>query len=136
MIDMDAYTRQVHQKYLDAKYAEYDDESDVAYKKRKHVHKPIKKSDHKHMYENIVVLDPNNPKSFSLTSRCSVCGKVGVVQSDKRIDKKFPNVDYKTWLLGYRLGCNDEYEAFEDWCKKHYAVYDIPDFDTLSTKYI
>lgn len=128
MIDMDAYTRKVHQKYLDAKYAEYDDESDMAYKKRKHVHKPVKKSDHKHEYENVVVIYADKPDSFQLVGRCNVCGKIGKTQRDKRIDKKFPNVYYRGFGIGCPIDCEDEYEAFKKWCKEHYTVYEVDDF--------
>lgn len=128
MIDMDAYTRKVHQKYLDAKYAEYDDESDMAYKKRKHVHKPVKKSDHKHEYENVVVIYADKPDSFQLVGRCNVCGKIGKTQRDKRIDKKFPHVYYRGFGIGHPIDCEDEYEAFKKWCKEHYTVYEVDDF--------
>lgn len=133
MIDM-GYD--LKEEYLNKKYAEYDDEADGRYMKKRHVQKPVKKSDHKHKYENVVVVDPNHSNSFGLVGRCSVCGKIGNVQHDKRIDKKFPNVNYTSWLLGYTLGFENEYEAFEDWCKKHYTVYEIEGFNLLDNKYL
>lgn len=125
-----------YEQYLDKKYAEYDDESDVVYKKRRHVDKRVKKSNHKHEYENVVVIDPDKYDSFHLVSRCNICGKIGEVQCDKRIEKKFPHVSYKSWLLGYIAGFDNEYEDFIRWCKKHYTVYEIPDLNIWNTKYI
>lgn len=113
------------EEYLSKKYAEYDDESDVAYKKRKHVHKSVKKSDHKHEYENVVVLNPENPDLFSLVGRCNICGKIGETQHDKRIDKRFPHVSYKGFSLSYPIEFENEYEDFKKWCKEHYTVYNV-----------
>ena len=124
------------EEYLNKKYAEYDDESDLAYKKRKHIHKPIKKSNHKHMYENVVVVNPEKPDSFSLVGRCAVCGKVGNVRRDKRLDKKFPHVSYTNYLLGITSRYDNEYEDFKKWCKQHYTVYEIENFDLWDCKYI
>lgn len=123
------------QKYLDAKYAEHDDESDVPYK-HKSVKHPVKKSKHKHEYENCVIVDSNKPDSFHLISRCTICGKISDVKRDKRIDKKFPNVHY-SFLCSYALGgSEEEYEEFKKWCKKNYTVIDAPEFDVFRTKYI
>lgn len=123
-------------EYLDKKYAEYDDESDVMYKKRKHVHKTVKKSDHKHEYENVVVIDPTDKDSFNLVGRCKVCGKIGRPVKDNRIDRKFPNVQYTSWYVGILLGNEEEYGDFEKWCKEHYTVYKIENFDLWENKYI
>lgn len=125
------------QKYLDTKYAEYDDESDIPYK-HKRVKHHTKKSNHKHEYENIVIVDTSNPDSFKLISRCTICGKVNGAKKDERIEKKFPHITYAgmLWLIGCRLGYEEEYEEFKDWCKKHYTVIDAPEFDGFRTKYI
>lgn len=122
------------QEYLDAKYAEHDDESDVPYKhKRKH-NKP-KKSKHKHEYKNIVVVDPDKKDSFSLASACQICGKIGGVQKDKHIDRKFPHVRYNTFC-SYTMGFKDEFEEFKDWCKNNYDVIDMSFDDWWKAKYI
>ncbi len=125
------------QEYLNAKYAEYDDESDIPYKhKRKH-HAP-KKSKHKHEYENVVIVDHDHPDSFRLLGRCKKCGKVGGAQRDHRIDKKFPDITYEglRWFIGCRMGCEKEYEDFKEWCKKHYTTIDNPEFDVFKDKYL
>lgn len=122
------------QEYLDAKYAEYDDESDVPYK-HKRVKHHVKKSNHKHKYENVVVVDPDKKDSFNLMSRCFICGKIGDVKKDNRIDKKFPHVRYG-FLCGYMAGYESEYEDFVSWCKEHYDVIETPEFDMFRTKYI
>lgn len=126
----------IKEEYLNKKYAKYDDESDVVYKKRKHVNKPVKKSDHKHEYENVVVIDPRHNDLFYLVGRCKVCGKTSNTVKDKRIERKFPNVRYSSWWLGYLMGSQEDYEDFKKWCKEHYNVYKIEDFDLWENKYI
>lgn len=122
------------QEYLDKKYAMHDDESDVTYRKSRHVKKSVKKSDHKHTYENVVVTDHNRPNGFFLVGRCSVCGKIGESQKDNRVTKKFANYG-GMYLRGVWVN-DDEYEVFKDWCKKNYPVYEIPDFNPWDYKYI
>lgn len=122
------------QEYLDTKYAEYDDESDVPYKHKKKKHS-VKKSKHKHEYENIVIVEPDRANSFHLASACKMCGKIGYVQKDKHIDRKFPNVRYNT-ICSFASGHEDEFEEFKDWCKENYEVIEMP-FDGLwRVKYI
>lgn len=122
------------QEYLNAKYAEYDDESDIPYKhKRKHY--APKKSKHKHEYENIAIVDPNNKDSFYLSSACKMCGKIGDVQKDKRIDRKFPHVRYNTFC-SFASGHEDEYNDFVEWCKENYEVIEMPFDDLWRVKYI
>lgn len=121
------------EEYLAKKYAEYDDESNVAYK-RKREKRSVKKSNHKHNYENCVVVDPDKPHSFYLVSRCSICGKRNYsVIKDKRVDRKFPHIkNYHSCAGEYE----SEYEDFKNWCRNNYEVYNIPDFDIWDTKYI
>lgn len=127
-------TSDLKQEYLDAKYADYDDESDAPYhRKRKHC-KP-KKSNHKHEYVNIAIVDSNNKDSFYLASACKMCGKIGDVQKDKRIDRKFPHVRYNTFC-SFASGHEDEYNDFVEWCKENYEVIEMPFDDLWRVKYI
>lgn len=127
------------EEYLTKKYAEYDDESDVAYKKRKHVHKPVKKSNHRHEYENVIVTDPTKD-SFNLVSRCKVCGKIDDPVKDSRLERKFPNVRYSSMFIGHSVSTKEEFdkmcEDFKKWCKEHYTVYEIEGFDPTKNKCI
>lgn len=126
------------QEYLNAKYADYDDESDVPYKrKRKHIHP--KKSKHKHEYENVVIVEPDKPDNIHLISRCSVCGKVGYVQKDARIERKFPHVHYDMFCgVRYENGDNhkEEYEDFVKWVKEEYDTVDMKFDDLWRVKYL
>lgn len=129
----------IKEEYLNKKYAEYDDESDVVYRKRKHVHKTVKKSDHKHEYENAVVIDPTED-SFWLVGRCKVCGKISNPIDDNSLKRKFPNVLCSTMWIGYVANteqeCRKEREDFKEWCKEHYTVYEVDGFDPLKNKYV
>jgi hypothetical protein len=122
------------QDYLDMKYADYDDESDVPYR-RKRERRKTQKSDHKHQYRNCVIVDPKEPKSFYLASYCVSCGKIGDVKSDKHIERKFPHVSYKYWM-SYEAGFEDEYEDFVKWCKKSYNVFEVENYDPFKDKYV
>lgn len=122
------------QEYLDTKYAEYDDESDVPYKHKKKKHS-VKKSKHKHEYENIVIVEPDRANSFHLASACKMCGKIGYVQKDKYIERKFPNVRYNN-ICSFASGHEDEFEEFKDWCKDNYEVIEMSFDDLWKVKYI
>lgn len=122
------------QEYLDAKYAMYDDESDTPYRHKRKKH-GVKKSKHKHKYENCVIVDPTKDKSFYLVSVCKMCGKIGDVQKDKRIDRKFPHVRYNN-ICSFASGHEDEFEEFKDWCKENYEVIEMPFDDLWRVKYI
>lgn len=129
----------IKEEYLSKKYAEYDDESDVMYKKRKHVHKKVKKSNHKHEYENVVVTDPSKD-SFWLVGRCKICGKINNPTRDSFLERKFQNITYSTMWIGYAVHTMQEYEKecedFEKRCKEHYTVYEVEGFDPLKNKYV
>ena len=123
------------QEYLDAKYADYDDESDAPYhRKRKHC-KP-KKSNHKHEYVNMVVVNPEKKDDFHLVGACKQCGKIGSVQTDKRIERKFPNIKYKSYIISHVVGHENEYDEFVKWCKDNYDVVEVDYDDIWDLKYI
>ena len=122
------------QIYLDMKYADYDDESDVPHRRKREKRKP-QKSDHKHQYRNCVIIDTKKGDSFYLASYCVSCGKIGDVKSDKHIDRKFPHVSYKSWL-SCEAGHEDEYEDFKKWCKKNYNVFEVEGYDPFKDKYV
>lgn len=124
------------EEYLNKKYAEYDDESDGRYMKKRHVSKRVKKSDHRHEYENVVVIDPTVKDSFYLVGRCKVCGRMSHPVKDIRIERKFPHSMYYTWHIGYVVSHEDEYEAFVKWCKEHYTVYEVENFSLWDNKYL
>lgn len=128
-------TSDLKQEYLDAKYADYDDESDVPYhRKRKH-NKP-KKSNHKHEYVNIAVVNPERKDYLHLFGACKQCGKIGNVQTDKRIERKFPNIKYKSYIISRVVGHESEYDEFMKWCKDNYEVVEIDYDDMWDLKYI
>lgn len=128
-------TSDLKQEYLDAKYADYDDESDVPYhRKRKH-NKP-KKSNHKHEYVNIAVVNPERKDYLHLFGACKQCGKIGNVQTDKRIERKFPNIKYKSYIISRVAGHESEYDEFVKWCKDNYEVVEIDYDDMWDLKYI
>lgn len=129
-------TSDLKQEYLDAKYAAYDDESDAPYH-RKRKHSKPKKSNHKHMYVNTVIVKPNEKDSFVLVGVCKQCGKIGNVQTDKRIERKFPDVAYQwSFMSNYPRGSEDEYEDFKKWCKDNYEVVEVDYDDFWDLKYI
>lgn len=128
-------TSDLKQEYLDAKYADYDDESDVLYhRKRKH-NKP-KKSNHKHEYVNIAVVNPERKDYLHLFGACKQCGKIGNVQTDKRIERKFPNIKYKSYIISRVVGHESEYDEFVKWCKDNYEVVEVDYDDIWDLKYI
>lgn len=128
-------TSDIKQEYLDAKYADYDDESDVPYhRKRKH-NKP-KKSNHKHEYVNIAVVNPERKDYLHLFGACKQCGKIGNVQTDKRIERKFPNIKYKSYIISRVVGHESEYDEFVKWCKDNYEVVEVDYDDIWDLKYI
>lgn len=122
--------------YLKDKYAYVDGEHEYPHKKTKNKHS-IKKSKHKHEYENCVILTMYGDREiFQLCGVCKECGKIGSVQKDKRVARKFPNV----FLASYphcRVGCQSEYEEFKSWCKQNYRVIHADEsFDSMTDKYI
>ena len=125
----------IKREYIEKKYAEYDDESDVPYKHCRSKRHAPKKSKHKHEYENCVVVDPNRDDSFNLISTCKMCGKIGDAQKDKRIDRKFPHVRYNRFC-SHVAGYEDEYNEFVEWCKENYEVIEMPLDYLWSIKYI
>lgn len=128
-------TSDLKQEYFDAKYADYDDESDAPYhRKRKH-NKP-KKSNHKHEYVNIAVVNPERKDYLHLFGACKQCGKIGNVQTDKRIERKFPNIKYKSYIISRVVGHESEYDEFVKWCKDNYEVVEIDYDDMWDLKYI
>ena len=128
-------TSDLKQEYLDAKYADYDDESDTPYhRKRKH-NKP-KKSNHKHEYVNIAFVNPERKDYLHLFGACKQCGKIGNVQTDKRIERKFPNIKYKSYIISRVVGHESEYDEFVKWCKDNYEVVEIDYDDMWDLKYI
>ena len=128
-------TSDLKQEYLDAKYADYDDESDAPYhRKRKHC-KP-KKSNHKHEYVNIAVVNPERKDYLHLFGACKQCGKIGNVQTDKRIERKFPNIKYKSYIISRVVGHENEYDEFVKWCKDNYDVVEVDYDDIWGLKYI
>lgn len=122
------------QMYLDMKYAEYDDESDVPYHRRRERRK-AQKSNHKHQYRNCVIIDPNEKDSFHLASYCVSCGKIGEVRRDKHIDRKFPHVNYE-YLYITANEYEAEYEDFVKWCKRNYDVFEVENYDPFKDKYV
>lgn len=128
-------TSDLKQEYLDAKYADYDDESDAPYH-RKRKHSKPKKSNHKHEYVNMVVVNPEKKDDFHLVGACKQCGKIGNVQTDKRIERKFPNIKYKSYIIYYAVGHESEYDEFVKWCKDNYEVVEIDYDDMWDLKYI
>lgn len=128
-------TSDLKQEYFDAKYADYDDESYAPYhRKRKH-NKP-KKSNHKHEYVNIAVVNPERKDYLHLFGACKQCGKIGNVQTDKRIERKFPNIKYKSYIISRVVGHESEYDEFVKWCKDNYEVVEIDYDDMWDLKYI
>lgn len=128
-------TSDLKQEYLDAKYADYDDESDVPYH-RKRKHSKPKKSNHKHEYVNIAVVNPERKDYLHLFGACKQCGKIGNVQTDKRIERKFPNIKYKSYIISRVVGHESEYDEFVKWCKDNYEVVEIDYDDMWDLKYI
>lgn len=130
----------IKEEYLNKKYAEYDDESDMKYKKRKYVHKKVKKANHKHEYENVVVVDPAIKDSFYLIGRCPVCGKISEPVKDSVLERKFPNIQYHMMFIAFAVDSDEEYkskcEDFKNWCKEHYTVYEVDGFKPLFNKYL
>lgn len=128
-------TSDLKQEYLDAKYADYDDESDVPYH-RKRKHSKPKKSNHKHEYVNIAVVNPERKDYLHLFGACKQCGKIGNVQTDKRIERKFPNIKYKSYIISRVVGHESEYDEFVKWCKDNYEVVEVDYDDIWDLKYI
>lgn len=126
----------LHEQYMNLKNDEvYDGESDIPYH-RKHERCKPKKSDHKHKYRNVAVIDEETKTRLTLIGVCDICGKVGNVQTDKRIERKFPNVKYKSTFASYLEDSKDEYEEFVNWCKDNYDVFEVSYDDLCKLKYI
>lgn len=126
------------EEYLSKKYAAYDDESDAAYHRKKPKHK-VKKSNHKHAYETCVIIDKTHPDMIHLVKRCSVCGKIDRYTSpiNNKMKRKFPHVTYNSIMFNEaKDGFESELEECIQWCKSHYPVYEMDQYDKWRDKYV
>lgn len=134
------------EKDLQMKYTYVDGENDTKYKKKSRRKAP-KKADHKHTYENCVI-DFIYPKTYPVQSLagkpgqvfesyCTVCGKIGFAQEDKRAEELFPHIHLGYFgLIATQKGREDEVEAYRKYCDENYRHFYIEDYMTIKPQYV
>lgn len=123
---------------LKHKYTYVDGEQDAAYKKKKRKPAP-KKANHKHEYTNVII-EYTYPKNYPVTrlagkpakaleSYCTICGKIGQPQKDKKALREFGELLQGHYF--YTAGLSrqhSEFERYKEWCDKHYPHVYVPDY--------
>lgn len=109
---------------LRLKYKFIDGEADLPHRK-KAKRKPHKKSNHKHEYQNIVLVG-NGYEGY--VSFCTVCGKISEFRFSNEIREHFPHI--KPFLLGFTLmrqgGTQEETDSFKYFCRTEFPTYHMP----------
>lgn len=123
---------------LKLKYTYIDGETDAAYKKKKKKTSP-KKAKHKHNYQNVII-EYHYPQKYpipklagkpakALESYCTICGKIGEPQKDKKALREFGELLQGHYF--YTAGLSrqhSEFERYKEWCDKHYPHVYVPDY--------